>query len=182
MRSLRLLVLILIFGSVAARAATFIVPTDRAMVQRADAIVIGQVRSSYPRLTATGTVETVTGLSIQDVLKGAVLAQTIEVGEPGGTLNGIATWIPGVPQFADGERVLLFLSRTPQRTWAATDIALGKFSFVTDGRGREMAVRAEGDVVGWSGDGSPHDEPRRLADRFIDYLRIEAAGGTGTID
>src|SRR5207247_1990368 len=85
-------------------------------------------------------------------------------------------------QFSEGERVLLFLSRTPQRTWSATDIALGKFSFVTDGRGRELAVRAENDVVGWNADGSLHTEPSRLADRFVDYLRIEAAGGTATVD
>ena len=174
--------LILMFAGVVAQAATFIVPTDRAMARRADAIVVGEVRSSYPRLTAKGTIETVTEISVRDVLKGAVLAQTIEVREPGGALNGIATWVAGVPRFSEGERVLLFLSRTPQRTWSATDIALGKFSFVTDGRGRELAVRTESDVVGWNADGSPHDEPRRLADRFVDYLRIEAAGGTGTVD
>src|SRR6059036_314502 len=103
--------LILVALSVAAtlHAATFVVPTDREMVRRSDAIVVGSALTSYTQLTAAGGVETVTPVSIEEVIAGGNLPDVVNVFEPGGSHNGRYTLVAGVPQFTPGERHLLFL-------------------------------------------------------------------------
>ena len=51
-------------------------------------------------------------IAVFDTVKGAP-SPTIVVSEPGGTLDGHTLVIPGVPQYAKGEEVVLFLHRTP---------------------------------------------------------------------
>src|SRR5437867_367043 len=53
-------------------AASFIVPSDRRMVQTASAIVVGSALSSHTELNANGGIETVTTVSVEDVLKGSI--------------------------------------------------------------------------------------------------------------
>ncbi|HKO56898.1 MAG TPA: hypothetical protein VJ276_13570 [Thermoanaerobaculia bacterium] len=122
-----------------------------------------------------------TTMSIEEVIKGNVSADSIDVHEPGGVLEKRATIIPGVPRFIDGERYILFLTRGDDR-WRVLDLALGKFGFATDKLGRRLAVRNEGDVIGWDPDGKIHRERRRSADEFLDFLRSEARGGMGRQD
>lgn len=161
-------------------ASTFVVPADRDMIRRARAIVVASPTNSYTQITPLGGIETVTAFSVEEVIKGMpALVGTIEVHEPGGELDGRATVIAGVPQFEPGEPVILFLSRTPQQTWAVTDLVLGAFHLMSDRGGRHVAVRDEGDVVGWDTNGLPHLERRRSAELFLEFLRTEARGGMG---
>src|SRR5947207_4049614 len=162
-------------------ATTFVVPTDRDMVRRADAIVVAEAVTSYPQANDAGGIETVTVLSVEEVVKGMyrISSDTVEVHEPGGELDGSATIIAGVPRFTAGERVIAFLSRTPQHTWAVTELVLGNFHLVSDRAGRHVAVREESDVVGWEANGQPHREQRRSEELFLQFLRTEAKGGMG---
>ena len=163
-------------------AATYVVPSDRDMVRRADAIVIATASSSRPQLNARGSVETVTSLSIEQVLKGAFIQSSVDIHEPGGIYGDRAVLIPGVPHFEPGERLLLFLSRTPNGGWAVSDLALGRFNFATDRAGQQLVVRAEADVVGWDPDLTPHKEVRRSAEKFVAFIRAEVAAGRGNED
>jgi hypothetical protein len=174
--------LFFLLAATVAYGATFVVPTDRDMVRRAQAIVIGQALASYTQRTAWGGIETVTPFSVEEVIKGRIASGSITIYEPGGVSNDIGVVIPGVPRFEEGERVVLFLGRTGFDRWSVTDIALGKFTFATDRSGRKVAVRAENDIVGWNPDGSQYHEMRRSADGFLAFLRTEAAGGKGTLD
>src|SRR4051794_25527304 len=115
----------------AAYAASFVVPPDRELIHRADAIVIGSALTSYARATDAGGIETVTPLSVDEVVKGRVADTTIDVVEPGGVLNGRAMVIAGVPRFREGTRLLLFLKKTGAERWSVSEIVLGKFSFQT---------------------------------------------------
>jgi hypothetical protein len=155
-------------------AATFVVPSDRDLVRRADAIVVATVQRSFAQYR-DNRLETVTALDVGETIKGFV-PEILEVHEPGGELAGRAEIIPGVPRFQDGDRVLLFLRRAPDGTWAVADIALGHFTFAEDIQGQRLLVRAASDVVGWDPDGKPHAEPRREADRFLDFVRLVARG------
>ena len=152
-----LLALVLLGIALPLHATSYVVPPDRELVRRADAIVIGAALTSYTQRTPAGGIETVTVLSVHDVLKGIVRKGELEIHEPGGVDRDRATLIPGAPRFIDGERVLLFLTRTPQHTWAVTDLALGRFGF----DGTEL-VR--------------EDDARRDADRFVRFVRATAAG------
>jgi len=158
-------------------AASFIVPSDRELVRRADAIVVATVQRSFAQSVHANGIETVTALDVSETIKGKV-PDVLEVHEPGGELPGRAEIIPGVPRFHDGDRVLLFLRRTPD-AWAVADLALGHFTFVEDAAGQQLVVRATSEVVGWDPNGTPHVEPRREANRFLDFVRTEARGGMG---
>lgn len=166
----------------AGSSATFVVPTDRDMVRRADAIVIGSVLTSYPQFNDHLGVETVTPFSIQEVIKGRVSSPIIDIIEPGGVLEDRFTIIPGVPRLEPGERLVLFLTRRPSGDWAVTDLVLGKFELATDMDARRLLVRQEQDIVGWDPQLNIYRERRRLADEFLQFVREEARGKRGRED
>jgi hypothetical protein len=149
------------------------VPSDRELIRRADAIVIGSALTSYPQLNADNGIETVTVLSIEETIKGDA-AGTINIVEPGGELGRRATVLAGVPRFEEGTRVLLFLARTGTNRWAVTQLVLGKFSYESDVSGRRLLVRDEAEITGWDGDLKPYRERRRVAEPFLEFVRAEA--------
>ena len=158
-------------------AATYVVPPDRAMVHRADAIVIASPVSSYTTLDRerNDAIDTVTVFSVEEAIKGSI-PDSLEVREPGGTYGHRSTAIGGVPRFHEGERYLLFLM-TERGRWHVLDLALGKFNFATDSAGRKLLLRDESDIVGWDPDGAVHREVPRSAPEFLDFVRTEARGG-----
>lgn len=166
---------------VTARAATFVVPPDRELIPRADAVVIASVVETHSRFADGGQIETVTTLSREEVIKGNVPDQ-FEVVEPGGSVGSESLSIAGVPQFDPGATVLLFLKRTGAQRWAVADLVVGKFTFRRDVAGRLLLVRDEEDVVGWESDLSPHQEVRRDAARFLQFVRDTALGRVAATD
>lgn len=174
--------LVFLLLSSAVYGASFIVPPDRELIRRADAIVIGSALSSYARATSEGGIETVTPFSVEEVIKGEPGGMTINVVEPGGVLNGRATLIAGIPQFRDGTRLLLLLTKTGAGRWAVTEIALGKFTFEHGRNGEGLLLRDAGEISGWDPNLAPHQERQRSADRFLRFVRDEAAGHAGNED
>jgi len=166
----------------AAVATTFVVPSDREMVQRANAIVIATALPSYSRPTPQGGVETVTPFIVEEKIKGALIPDRIDVVEPGGSYGGVTTLIAGVPRFEPSERCLLLLAYVDAERWAVTDLVLGKFSFADDRGGQHLLVRDEDEIIGWDPNLKPHLEPRRAAEPFLDFIRTEARGGIGNDD
>jgi hypothetical protein len=173
-RLLRVLPLLLAaLAGTSAVATTFVVPNDRDLIRRADAIVIGSALSSYTRLTLQSTIETVTVLSIEETLKGDA-AGAINVVEPGGQFGRRATLLAGVPRFENGKRMLLLLTRTGDDRWAVSELVLGKFRFEDDINGQPLLVRDEVEIAGWDPDLQVHREQHRLAGRFLNFVRAEA--------
>ncbi len=163
-------------------AATFVVPADREMVRRAHVIVVASALTSYTQLTPQGGIETVTPISIEEVISGGKVPDTINIVEPGGRLGDRATIIPGVPQFEPGQRVLLLLRRTGPERWAVAELALGKFTFASDVAGRKLLVRDEDEIAGWDPDLRAHTERHRAADGFLRFVREESHGITSPED
>ena len=182
MRSKIPALLVAILTAASVFGATFVVPPDPELIHRADAIVIGNALLSYARTTAAGGIETVTPLSIETVIKGTVLDQTIDVVEPGGVLDRRAMLIAGVPRFSEGARMLLFLTKTGQDRWSVTEIALGKFSFEHGVNGERLLLRDTSEIAGWDPDLQPHRERPRSADGFLRFIGDEVAGRKGTAD
>jgi hypothetical protein len=155
-------------------ASTFVVPDDRDLPKRADAIVVGTVLDSYPQWSADGSVETLTIFSVTEIIKGNV-SPTINIVEPGGSIDGISVVMAGVPRFASGEKALLFLRKTGTDRWAVADLAVGKFASVIGGNGRLLQRDAD-DIVGWDSQLNPFvDRPRDEA-RFLAFVREVTAG------
>jgi hypothetical protein len=163
---------VLLAGFVVAIAApsfaiTYIVPPDRFEIERASAIVAGRVVGSHAEASRFG-IETVTTIAIEETIKGTP-ANVVAVHAPGGTLDGEMRIVPGVPTFADGERVLLLLYQRDDGAFTISDLGLGTFRFARDASGRELAIRNE--VEGWDPGGKVHAEQQRSAERFLNYIR-----------
>jgi hypothetical protein len=159
------------------RGTTFVVPPDRELVRQATAIVIASPLDSFTQLRHERSVETVTTMSIEEVLKGSIESATIDIHEPGGTFGKRTTNIPGIPHFASGERYVLFLIKTEEGIWRVLNLTLGKFRFDTDVLGHAVVMRDARDIAGWDPDGKPHRETNRAAEPFVDFLRVAAKGG-----
>jgi hypothetical protein len=153
------------------------VPDDAALVRDAKAIVVATAGASYSRWApGGGWIETVTELRVEEAIRGAIGgAETIEVTELGGFLDGIGYAVAGSPRYAPGERVLLVLDTNARGEWVSKAMAVGKFAI----RGG-LAIR-EG-VCGWHYDGSAAVEPARDAVRFVAFVRDLAAGGEAKAD
>jgi hypothetical protein len=159
----------------AATAATFVVPPDRVLVQKSDAIVRGTVLASHAEYLGSGAIVTVTDVSVGEVLKGQP-GRIVHVYAPGGVIGDRATIIPGAARFAEGEEVLLMLRGTAAAGWGVTDLALGRFTLTGDAEGRKLALRDEGEITGWDMSGEVHHEPRRAAMEFLQFVREVVAG------
>lgn len=161
-----------------ATAATFVVPTDRDMVRRAQGVVVATALPSYSQMSPEGGIETVTPVAVDEWIKGRG-ASRIDVVEPGGSLDGVTTAIPGAPRFNAGDRLLLLIVSIGDDRWAVAELVLGKFTFANDTEGAAVLVRDEDEIVGWDPDLKMHVERRRSASRFLDYVRKESAGEPG---
>jgi hypothetical protein len=154
-------------------AASYVVPTDRFEIERSSAIVIGHVLASHVENSPQFGIETVTDVVLEEAIKGSA-GVVIQIHEPGGILGDEARVIPDVPQFMTGERVLLFLYQRENGDYTINDLQLGAFHFEKDVLTRELN--------GWDVDGTVHKEPRRSAERFINYIRGVVRNETVAVD
>lgn len=154
-------------------------PKDEKLAADTSVIIVASALHSYSQRTEHGSIETVTTLSVEDVLKGELSASTVDVTEPGGFFDKDWLIIPGIPRFRDGERYLLFLSEENGR-WHVRDLALGKFNFRTDIMGHEVALRDE-DALEYPRD-TEHATEHRDAARFIEFLRTASKGAPARSD
>src|SRR5947208_1115893 len=115
-------------------AITYIVPPDRFEIERASVIVVGRVVRSHVQSSRFG-IETVTTVALEEAIKGHP-GSVFAVHIPGGTLDGDTRIVPGVPTFADGERVLLLLYQRDDGAYVISDLGLVTFRFVVDASGR----------------------------------------------
>ena len=169
-----------LFLSAAAEAATFVVPDDRDLVQRADAIVIATPVISFGQFTRDGGIETVTKMSVEEVIKGTASSDALDVFEPGGVVGNVASMVAGSPRFESGQRLLLFLKKTGAGRWSVADLVLGKFSFTKDGAGHPLLTRDADEIVGWDPDLKAHRERTRDAETFLQFVRSIAASKPAT--
>jgi FG-GAP-like repeat len=160
-----------------AMATSFIVPEDAELVAKTAAIAIGTVEGSYVQET-DGVIETVFEIRVERALKGLPRSpDLLRVISPGGVIGDRGMLVAGAPHFAQGDRVLLFLTRD-QGSWRTTDLTLGAFRFVTSTSGERLLVRDLEDVVGWDHHGQVHHEKVRREDGFLRFIEERVLGRT----
>ena len=159
--------------------ATFLVPTDETLVRASKAVAVVTAGDSYSRYAPGGWIETVTEMRVNEAIKGPIRnGDTIQVTELGGMVGGIAYIVPGSPQYASGERALLFLETNDRGEWVSKNMVVGKFAFSNG-----LLVRDSEELVGWdAGSGAPHREPLRDEQRFLRFVRDVAAGRAADAD
>jgi hypothetical protein len=163
-----------------ALGATYVVPPDAMLVDKANTIVLATCTLSTAREPRTHGVETVVTFAVQEVLKGDAALTSLRVRVPGGAAarpDGtiVSKVVPGAPQFRKGERALLFLHRVNDGEFAVLDLALGAFRFV-EGPGHQFVLSRQPDVTGWGIDGAPHVEAARDPAAFMRFIRSRVRG------
>jgi hypothetical protein len=100
-------------------------------------------------------------LAVDEVLSGPVLAATVTLRQPGGSVAGLEHWIEGSPEFRVGEPVLVFLRAARDGTLRVAHFFQGKFSIVRDPfSGEDLAVRTPGPGVRMLAPRTPAAGPR----------------------
>ena len=131
--------------------ATVYAPMDEATLAGASpAIVSGNVLSSAPRRIPGGIV-TDTAVAVDHVYKGEVGTMVFTVTTPGGRIGDDSVVVYGMPSFAVGEDVLLYLQQAPDGDLRPTAYALGAYRVTTAVDGSPLAVQM-----------APTGETRRL--------------------
>lgn len=113
-------------GSVlAATAVKLDMPT---LVERSDIIVVAEVTELESELESDGRVYTTISFRTDQVLKGQP-GKEFELRLIGGRADGVATAVPGMPDFDAGEEVFLFLTNVDEIP-VITGLSQGKFRVV----------------------------------------------------
>ena len=172
---------LLLGAAASALAVSYVVPPDPFEIQRSSAIIVGHVLGTHVENSPQFGIETITEVALEEAIKGSV-GTVVQVHEPGGAFAGEARIVPGVPEFADGDRVLLFLYQRDNGDFTVNDLQLGLFHFAKDVSGQQLAIRNESELNGWDPDGSTHQERHRSAETFIQYIRKVTRGETAIPD
>lgn len=170
----RMLIVSLVAGATSLQAITYIVPTDRDLVKRAEAIVIATAVESHAQFTKNGGIVTVATLALDQVIKGDLAGQSsITLTELGGIIGERGALIPGSPRYTAGKRYMVFLRSTPDG-WATYGFGLGQFEYRDDPKAGQILTRGginEG-IGGWDENGnSTHIEESRAATAFQTFVR-----------
>ncbi len=138
-KSLILVVSILAVAQ-SALATTAIMPSDDEMIVASRAIVRGKVLSVEVGLDGQNLVFTYITLKVKEVLKGQITERRIVIKEPGGELGNRGSIVFGTPQFARGDRVLLYLDTWRDGSFRVHEMFLGRFSIVQEPGRDELTV------------------------------------------
>lgn len=125
-----------------AQAATVPALSVEELTDASDSIVVGEVVSVEAQLSK-GYVVTTIFVAVEDVWKGEVI-DMLRIRQRGGRVGNLATAVPGMPDFAVGERALLFLESRRSGRFVVTGLAQGKFAIVSAPDGTDVVFPAEG--------------------------------------
>jgi hypothetical protein len=115
------------------------------LAQRAGRIVLARCLSASTERAESG-IETRYRFAVDQIVKGDTSA-TVELLLPGGLLDGVRTRVPGMPDFAPGDEVVLFLSRAGG-TGAVWPIGLGQGKYSVQRAGAAKSARVYQDSTG----------------------------------
>ena len=165
----------------AAQATTIVLPTDEQLIAKTPVIVDGTVLSTKA-VDRDGAIWTDTVVEVAQAIKGSAEG-TIIVREIGGMLDERITKLFGTPEFAAGERVLLFLEPSPRGGYRTMDLYVGKFSRGEMKNGRQLWMRDDltHDVTLLDADLQPLNAKnvQRDAMAFETFVRERVAGRAG---
>jgi hypothetical protein len=147
MRKFTVRLLLLLFLSapgLPARGATIRRLNLDALIARSQIVVHARVTGTRPYWDEeTGTIWTATELQVLDAAKGSS-GRSLIVKEPGGELGKVGHLFPGVPKFAVGDEVVVFLYSGPGNRLRVTGLHQGVYAVATDRDTGRSFVRPAG--------------------------------------
>ncbi len=113
----------------AAQATTFVPLSTENLADVSTAVVEGTVTSVRAELDSKDRVWTVATVDVAHRVKGANVADTIDVWSLGGTIGRYSTHIEGQAVFSQGEHLLVFLHESESGKYVPVGKFLGKLTF-----------------------------------------------------
>jgi hypothetical protein len=149
----------------------------RDLAKKSDAIVLARVEDETARYDANKEIYTYITVRVLDPVKGPKKDELITIRQLGGTVDKIASIVPGMPTFKKGEEVVLFLTGKDGAGYPwVMGLQQGKYSVTADEKG-EKHVRNEIDgLVLVSPGGKPSEAEAGSAQplqSFLDGLRTQ---------
>lgn len=126
-----------------AMATTVIPPTFEELADKAELVFVGQMTGSHAEWRTNGArrvILTFIEFKAEQVWKGEA-ASSLTLQFLGGTIGDTTLEVAGVPQFAQGERVILFVQKNGRQYCPLVGVSHGKFGVRKDGTGRDVVVR-----------------------------------------
>lgn len=149
----------------------------RDLAKKSDAIVLARVEDQSARYEANKEIFTYITLRVLEPVKGPKKDDVITIRQLGGTVDNIASIVPGTPNFKKGEEVVLFLTRKDGAGYPwVMGLQQGKYSVSEDERGQKN-VRNEIDGLALVAPGGKTTEAdagkAQPLQAFLDGLRTE---------
>jgi hypothetical protein len=176
MKRFRLICLTLAVAWATTASATSMMPLDlKALMSRADRVVLGTVVSSESRWTsAHDAIYTESVVRVERAYKGVLkVGQTVTVRREGGSVDGIGMRVYGAAALDAGDEAVLFLEERAGATWVV-GMSQGKWR-VTLENGKKM-VRADLSGIAFVHPGpTALPSPRALTDveRDLRAMKLE---------
>jgi len=147
------------------------------MIVTADAILRGRVLQSWPARDSNGEIVTHTLIGIEEALKGEFSDTSIELVEMGGFFPNEAKGVSGVPQFRQGEDVLVFVKKEKDGSWRTHQLQLGKFELhVLKNDSVYQRGKKHDEIKGWDPSGKRFSERARRTAPFLRFIRNVVRG------
>jgi hypothetical protein len=144
--ALSILVALATFALATSARASLVTSLDTEALVRSSAVIVrGEVESVAVAPDERSAIQTWVTVRVDEALKGAEGRTRVALRLPGGAWRDRVTRVFGVPQFARGERVVVFA--VPTRSGGPLTVAglfQGKFRIETAGTGEEVAVQDPG--------------------------------------
>jgi len=150
-----------------------------AKVGEADAIILGECKSTRSQLDASGKwIITYSTFSVKKSFKGNPVAE-VTVVTPGGHVGNLHQTTVGIPEFRAGDEKVLFVK---QREMGSTILYAdqGTYDVTTDARGQTAIVPTESEVViidEQTGRARSGAEPYRSVKAFESDVKLAMTGG-----
>jgi len=113
------------------------------LAKKSNAIVLARVEDETARYDANKEIYTYITLRVLEPVKGPKKDEVITIRQLGGTVDKIASIVPGTPAFRKGEEVVLFLTKNDGAGYPwVMGLQQGKYSVTSDDQGRK-SVRNE---------------------------------------
>ena len=123
-----------------AGATSFVPMPIEDLTRSSVAVVVARVEAVRGVVSRDGHIDTLVDLAVEEVLHGPALGNAITLKEPGGSVDGTAEVMDGVPLYAVGEQVVAFLGTWPDGSLRTNHLALGRWTVDRDATG-QLRVR-----------------------------------------
>jgi len=167
---MRVLILVLMLLAPVRAFATVVLPADFAtVVNGADVIVSGRVVDVRSQLTDARSIESFITVAVNETLKGEP-NRTLTFRVPNGTVGRYRRITVGAPEFAEGDRVVLFLRARAPGVPILFGLSQGVYRVAATGSG-DMVMPAPIMARGVAAERVVRGDPARKPIPLDDFLR-----------